>query len=103
MPERAPATVRLDYGAAGLDFSVPESARSRTEIIRPRFSPPVADAEAAIVAALRAPLAGPPLAERVPPGAEVAISVCDGTRPQPRIPMLRAILGEIRTPPESRS
>lgn len=96
----APAGVRLDYGETGLDLEVPAGARENAEIVRPRFPAPVADPEAEIVRALREPVAGPPLRERVPPGAEVAISICDGTRPQPRIPMLRAILEEIPTPPE---
>ena len=94
--KRDGGSLRLDYGERGLDFEVPAGA----SIIRPRFSPPLPDPEAAIAAALRDPVAGPPLAERVPPGAEVAISVCDPTRPQPRIPMLRAILEQIPTPPE---
>jgi nickel-dependent lactate racemase len=34
--------------------------------------------------ALRQPVAGPPLRELVQPGQTVAISMCDGTRPQPR-------------------
>ena len=99
-PGAAPASVRLDYGETGLDFEVPAGARATAEIVRPQFPAPVADPEAEIVRALREPVAGPPLRERVPPGAEVAISICDGTRPQPRIPMLRAILEEIPTPPE---
>ena len=92
--------VRLDYGNEGLDLELPAGARERTTVIRPRFPAPVPSAEAAIVEALRSPTAGPPLAERVPEGATVAISVCDPTRAQPRIPMLRAILEEIPTPPE---
>ena len=98
--EGLPAAVRLDYGETGLDFRIPAAARGRTEVVRPRFSPPVPDEEAEIVRALRHPVAGPPLRERVPPGAEAAISICDGTRPQPRIPMLRALLEELPTPPE---
>lgn len=98
--ERTPAAVRLDYGETGLDFRIPAAARARTEVVRPRFSPPVPDEEAECVRALRQPVAGPPLRDRVPPGAEVAISICDGTRPQPRIPMLRALLEELPTPPE---
>ena len=92
--------IPLDYGETGLDLVLPADAEERTTVIRPRFPPPVPSAEAAIRQALRAPDAGPPLAERVPEGATVAISVCDPTRAQPRIPMLRAILEEIPTPPE---
>ena len=92
--------IRLDYGDEGLDLELSTQAADRTTVIRPRFPAPVPSAEEAISAVLRAPTAGPPLAERVPPGATVAISVCDPTRAQPRIPMLRAILEEIPTPPE---
>ena len=92
--------VRLDYGADGLDLELPANAAERTTVIRPRFPAPLRAADDAIRRALREPTAGPPLAERVPPGATVAISVCDPTRAQPRIPMLRAILEEIPTPPE---
>lgn len=92
--------IRLDYGDEGLDLELSAPAAGRTTVIRPRFSAPVPSEEEAIAAVLRAPVAGPPLAERVPPGATVAISVCDPTRAQPRIPMLRAILEEIPTPPE---
>ena len=92
--------IPLDYGETGLDLALPAAAEKRTTVIRPRFPAPVPSAEEAIRRALRTPDAGPPLAERVPPGATVAISVCDPTRAQPRIPMLRAILDEIPTPPE---
>lgn len=92
--------IPLDYGETGLDLALPAAAETRTTVIRPRFPAPVPSPEEAIVRALRAPDAGRPLAERVPPGAAVAISVCDPTRAQPRIPMLRAILEEIPTPPE---
>ena len=92
--------IPLDYGETGLDLVLPAGAEARTTVIRPRFPPPLPSAAEAIRWALRAPDAGPPLAERVPEGATVAISVCDPTRAQPRIPMLRAILEEIPTPPE---
>ena len=92
--------IPLDYGETGLDLALPPAAEERTTVIRPRFPAPVTSEEEAIVRALRMPDAGPPLAERVPEGATVAISVCDPTRAQPRVPMLRAILDEIPTPPE---
>ena len=44
---------------------------------------------------MRAPLGRPPLREMVRTGQRVAISICDGTRSQPRREMLAAILGEI--------
>lgn len=92
--------IPLDYGETGFDLALPPAAEGRTTVVRPRFPAPLPSAEEAIVRALRAPDAGPPLAERVPEGATVAISVCDPTRAQPRVPMLRAILEEIPTPPE---
>ncbi len=92
--------LRLDYGESGLAFRPPEGLDGRLEVIRPRFPAPLADPEGEIRRVLRRPHAGPPLAERVAPGARVAISVCDGTRAQPRRPMLRAILEELPTPPE---
>ena len=45
--------------------------------------------------ALRRPVAGPPLRELVRPGQTVAISACDGTRPQPRHLMIPAVLDEL--------
>ncbi|MEH0421535.1 lactate racemase domain-containing protein [Streptomyces sp. B21-083] len=54
-----------------------------------------ADQRAVLRAALRSPVAGPPLRERVRPGQIVAISACDGTRPQPRHLMIPAVLDEL--------
>src|SRR5215218_6898486 len=41
------------------------------------------------------PVAGPPLRERIRRGQTVAISACDGTRPQPRHLMIPAVLAEL--------
>jgi nickel-dependent lactate racemase len=84
--------VRLAYGTTGLTVALPED---RTTVVEPRWEPTVADPAAALRAALRAPVAGAPLRERVRPGATVAISVCDATRAQPREPMVRAVLDEL--------
>lgn len=92
--------IHLDYGETGLDFRPPDKTAGRIEVIRPHFPPPLADPEGEIRRVLRHPHAGPPLRERIEPGSTVAISVCDGTRAQPRIPMLQAILEELPTPPE---
>jgi nickel-dependent lactate racemase len=48
-----------------------------------------------LLEALRRPVAGPPLRSVVRAGQTVAVSVCDITRPQPRRPMLRALLDEL--------
>jgi lactate racemase len=83
--------VSLAYGDTGLDIEVPDHA----EVVYPVAAPAVPDGAAALTAALRAPVSGLPLAERVRPGQTVAISVCDGTRAQPSSLMLRAVLAEL--------
>jgi nickel-dependent lactate racemase len=83
--------VRLSYGDAGLDISVPEAA----VVVYPQDAPAVPDSAAVLTAALRSPVSGPPLRERVRPGQTVAISVCDGTRPQPSALMIPAVLAEL--------
>jgi lactate racemase len=83
--------VSLAYGDTGLDIQVPDHA----EVVYPRVAPAVPDSAAALTAALRSPVSGPPLAGRVRPGQTVAISVCDGTRAQPSSLMLPAVLAEL--------
>ena len=84
--------VQLSYGSGCLEVEVPGD---RTTIIEPEFRPPVKDPVGAVTAALRAPLGRPPLREVVRTGQRVAISICDGTRSQPRRETLAAVLGEI--------
>lgn len=83
--------VHLAYGSAGLDVELPAG----TTVVQPRWEPTVLDTADVLRRALREPVAGPPLRERVGRGATVAISVCDATRPQPREPMVRAVLAEL--------
>lgn len=84
--------VEFAYGTGGLPVDLPES---RTTVIVPAYPPPVPDERAAVVAALRQPVSGPPLRRRVHPGQTVAIAVCDGTRPQPRRVIVPALLEEL--------
>ncbi|PYC79566.1 hypothetical protein C7C46_14545 [Streptomyces tateyamensis] len=84
--------VRLAYGGTGLDLEVDPA---RTTVVEPLHHPGAADEAAVLRAALRAPIAGAPLRERVRPGQTVAISACDGTRPQPRHLMIPAVLAEL--------
>ncbi len=84
--------VHLAYGESGLDVDF--DAR-RTTVIEPVHHEAAPDQYAEIVDALRHPVAGPPLRERVHKGQTVAISACDGTRPQPRDLMIPAILAEL--------
>jgi nickel-dependent lactate racemase len=57
--------------------------------------PAVADAHAALMAAIRAPIGCRPLRDQVRRGQTVAISVCDVTRAQPRREQLRALFEEM--------
>jgi nickel-dependent lactate racemase len=84
--------VRLAYGDSGLDIDVDPAV---TTVVEPVHQEALHDPVAALTAALRKPVAGPALRERVRPGQTVAISVCDGTRPQPRHLMIPAILAEL--------
>ncbi len=84
--------VRLAYGDNGLVVSMPAG---RTTVVTPEFAPGVAEPGAELRRALRHPVAGPPLRERVRAQQSVAISLCDATRPQPREAMISAILEEL--------
>jgi nickel-dependent lactate racemase len=84
--------VRLDYGSDGLEVDLPDD---RVTVIEPHFKPAVPDARATLLAAIRSPLAGPPLSGIVRPGQRVAISVCDITRAQPRREQLQALFEEM--------
>lgn len=80
--------VRLDYGDSGVEAEFPDD---RTTVIEPDYPSGVAEPSRALRAAIERPLGSSPLSEIVRPGQKVAISVCDGTRPQPRELMLRAL------------
>src|ERR1700730_13194511 len=84
--------VQLDYGREGVAVVLPAA---RTTVIRPRHAAPAADLAATLSEALRHPVAGPGLRDIVPPGARVAVSLCDVTRPQPREAMVHALLDEL--------
>lgn len=86
------ATVRLAYGETGLDLAIDPAV---TTVVTPVHHPVTEPADVLLRRALREPVAGPPLRERVRPGQTVAISACDGTRPQPRDLMIPAILAEL--------
>ncbi len=82
-------TVGVAYGRGRLELELPAEALC---VVEPRYAPALADLPGALQACLASPVAGPPLAELVPPGASVAIAICDVTRPQPRREMLGALL-----------
>lgn len=84
--------IDLAYGREGLKVRLPAG---RTTVIAPAHQPAAADEAATLRHALAHPVAGPPLREVVRPGQQVAVSICDVTRPQPREAMIRALLGEL--------
>jgi nickel-dependent lactate racemase len=84
--------VHLAYGQHGLDVELPAD---RTTVVEPRYTPGAEDPAALLRNRLRHPLSGPPLRELVHPGQTVAISICDGTRAQPRDLMVPAVLEQL--------
>lgn len=85
-------TVRLAYGETGLELLVDPAM---TTVVTPQYHQATEPPQEILRRALRTPVAGPPLRERVRRGQTVAISACDGTRPQPRQLMIPAILEEL--------
>jgi nickel-dependent lactate racemase len=90
--------IRLAYGTGGLEVELPGA---RTTVVEPAYLPAAADEGAVLREALRRPVAGPPLRELARPGQTVAISICDGTRAQPRDRMIPAVLDELDVPDEN--
>lgn len=84
--------VTLAYGDGRLPLELPEG---RTTVIAPTFRPALANPPRALRAGLRSPIEASPLRELARSGQQVAISVCDVTRAQPRQLMLRTILDEL--------
>jgi lactate racemase len=85
-------SVRLAYGETGLSVDLPAD---RTTVVEPVYVPGAPDQREVLRSALREPVAGPPLRELARPGQRVAISMCDGTRAQPRHLMIPAVLEEL--------
>ena len=85
--------VTLDYGTTGLTVDLPDDCL----VVRAQESSPVADPAGALVAALRQPVEGVPLAQLARPGQKVVIAVPDGTRPHPHRAVLEALLAELAT------
>ena len=84
--------IELAYGKTGLLI---ELTADRTTVVAPVHHPAVPDEAATLRHALRNPIAGPPLRAIVRPGQQVAVSICDVTRPQPREAMIRTLLAEL--------
>jgi lactate racemase len=84
--------VELAYGETGLAVDLPSD---RTTVVVPQHLDPVTDERLAVLDALRRPTFGAPLRDRVRRGQRVAISICDGTRAQPRHIVVPALLDEL--------
>ena len=83
--------VELPYGRELLTIEVPDSAT----VLRPQAVEALRDAPGAVLQALREPIAGPALRERVRAGQKVAIVVSDITRPVPNELLLLPVLSEL--------
>ena len=84
--------VQLAYGSAGLEVELPDC---NVTIIEPDELPGLEDEPAALRAALRNPIASPPLAEVIAPAGQVAVVFPDITRPMPSSRALPVLLDEI--------
>ena len=83
--------VTLAYGSGGLEATVPDDAH----VVLPTDLPGLANERDAITRALRAPHAGPPLAELVDATSRVAVVFPDLTRPMPNRTVLPPLLDEL--------
>lgn len=81
--------ISLAYGSDGLDIDLPAE---RTQVVESSYARGADDQRSEVMWALLEPVTGPPLRDLVRPGATVAISMCDGTRPQPRQLVIPAVL-----------
>ena len=84
--------VDLPFGRELLPIEVPDYAT----VLRPNPTASTLGPVEAIRDALRNPIAGPPLTERVNPGDDVAIVVSDITRPVPNQTLLGPILHDLK-------
>jgi lactate racemase len=92
MPDSRLLEIDLAYGRRGLRIRLPAD---RTTVVAPAHHRAAADVAGTLRAALRQPVAGPPLRAAIRPGQRVAVSICDVTRPQPREAMITALLDEL--------
>lgn len=86
--------IDLAFGKEGLELDLPEGFRYR--VLEARSATPLADPEAALAAALDAPVGSPPLVELARGKRTAAISVCDITRPAPNRVVLPHVLSRLQ-------
>jgi lactate racemase len=83
--------VTLAYGVEGLAVDVPDDA----VVVEPREPVALVDEAGAVREALRSPVAGPPLGERIGPDDRVVVVFPDITRPMPNTTVLPPLLAEL--------
>ena len=88
---RAVTAVQLAYGRSGLLVDLPGAV----DVFEPRYVPGLQDEAESVRAALRQPIATPPLRDLISPGARIGISVCDVTRPFPARRVLPVLLDDL--------
>lgn len=84
--------VALAYGREGLTVELPDR---NVTVVEPQYVPGLPDEGAALLQALRHPIASAPLVDLLRPDDTVAISFCDITRPMPNDRVLPVLLAEI--------
>lgn len=85
--------IKLAYGKHGLPLTLPDDAN--VTLLEPGFIPGLPDPAGALREALRAPLSGAPLRERVRASDTVALVFSDVTRPTPNHLLIPVILDEL--------
>jgi nickel-dependent lactate racemase len=90
--------IRLAYGKNGLAVDLPDDRR--VVVIEPRFLPGLPDPSAALLEALRHPMASRPVREQVRPTDKVGIIFSDITRATPHKLIIPAILKELENLPK---
>ena len=83
--------VTLAYGVEGLAVEVPDDA----VVVEPREPVALVDEAGAVREALRSPVTGPPLGERIGPDDRVVVVFPDITRPMPNTTVLPPLLAEL--------
>ena len=84
--------VHLAYGRNGFDLSIPENF----DVIEPKFIEEIGNAKKAINDALISPINSEPLRKLLENKKNIAISVCDITRAQPRKIVIETIVDHIK-------
>jgi len=85
--------IKLAYGKSNLDIRLPE--KLKIEVVAPQYIAGLTDQKGAIAAALRKPIASPPLSALVKPGRRIGIVFSDITRATPYNLILPAILDQL--------